>query len=75
MAEAYEIRIKGRVSAATLAAFDGFEASVEPVETVLHGQVVDQAQLHGLIDRVEALGLHLVEVRQLPVQSGSVLPS
>jgi hypothetical protein len=36
------------------------------VETVLHGPVRDQAELHGLIDRIQALGLELVEVRRLP---------
>jgi hypothetical protein len=41
-------------------------AEVQPVETVLHGELVDQAALHGVIDRVQALGLELVEVRRLP---------
>jgi hypothetical protein len=41
-------------------------ADVEPVETVLHGPVEDQAALHGLIRRIEALGLELIEVRRLP---------
>ena len=39
---------------------------MEPVETVLHGPVVDQAALHGVIDLVNSLGLELVEVRRLP---------
>jgi hypothetical protein len=39
---------------------------VEPVETVLHGPVQDQAELYGLLDRIQALGLELVEVRRLP---------
>jgi hypothetical protein len=42
------------------------QASVEPVETVLHGPVQDQAALYGLLDRIQALGLELVEVRRLP---------
>ena len=41
-------------------------SAFEPVETVLHGPVRDQAELHGLIDRIRALGLELVEVRRLP---------
>jgi hypothetical protein len=36
---------------------------------VLHGEVADQAALHGILDRVQALGLELIEVRQLPQQS------
>ena len=62
----YEIRIKGRVSETVLAAFAGMTAAVQPVETVLHGEVADRAALHGLLDRVESLGLELVEVRRLP---------
>jgi hypothetical protein len=62
----YEIRIRGRVSSALLDSFQGMESEIEPVETVLHGPVRDQAELHGLIDRVQALGLELIEVRRLP---------
>jgi hypothetical protein len=39
---------------------------LEPVETVLHGPVRDQPQLHGLLDRIQALGLETIEVRRLP---------
>jgi hypothetical protein len=39
---------------------------VQQVETVLHGPIRDQAELHGVIDRVQSLGLELVEVRRLP---------
>jgi hypothetical protein len=62
----YQIRIRGRVSPALLESFERMESEVEPVETVLHGPVRDQAELHGLIDRIQALGLELVEVRRLP---------
>jgi len=36
------------------------------VETVLHGDIRDQAELHGILDRVQGLGLELIEVRRLP---------
>jgi hypothetical protein len=62
----YEIRVRGRVSPALLESFDKMQSEVEPVETVLHGPVRDQAELHGLIDRIQALGLELIEVRRLP---------
>jgi hypothetical protein len=62
----YEIRIKGRLSDSLLAAFEGLTATVEPVETVLHGPVRDQAALYGVLDRIQSLGLELVEVRRLP---------
>jgi hypothetical protein len=62
----YEIRIKGRLSDSVLAAFEGLTATVEPVETVLDGPIEDQSSLHGLLDRIQSLGLELVEIRQLP---------
>ena len=62
----YEIRIRGRVSGALLESFEGMSSDLEPVETVLHGPVRDQAELYGLIDRIQALGLELVELRRLP---------
>ena len=78
----YEIRVRGRVTPALLARFEGLQSQVEPVETVLHGPLADQAALHGVIDLVRALGLELVEVRKIPVggddptaSRGSVSPS
>ena len=62
----YEIRVRGRLTDSLVATFEGMNASVEPVETVLHGPVQDQAALYGLLDRIQALGLELVEVRRLP---------
>jgi hypothetical protein len=62
----YEIRIRGRVSAAVLETFDAMESEIEPVETILHGPVRDQAELHGLLRRLQSLGLELIEVRRLP---------
>jgi hypothetical protein len=65
MTRNYEIRIRGRVGKHIVETL-GLDAEVEPVETVLHGPVADQAALHGLLDRLQALGLELVEVRRLP---------
>jgi hypothetical protein len=62
----YEIHIKGRVSEQVLAAFEGMDATVHSVETVLRGPLLDQAALHGLLAHIQALGLELIEVRRLP---------
>jgi hypothetical protein len=69
----YEIRIKGRLSDSALAAFEGLTATVEPVETVLYGAVADQSSLHGLLDRIQSLGLELVEIRQLPATAETLI--
>jgi hypothetical protein len=62
----YEIRIRGRVSEKVLRTFESLTSDNESVETILHGPVRDQAELHGLLDRLQALGLELIEVRRLP---------
>jgi hypothetical protein len=59
----YEIRVRGRVGKSLLSRFDGFEAEVEPAQTVLRGAISDQAALHGVLERIQGLGLELVEVR------------
>lgn len=68
----YEIRVRGRLSRPLMSEFQQLqlEAAIEPVETTLHGPVQDQAALHGLLRRVEALGLELVEVRRFPPEGG-----
>jgi hypothetical protein len=45
--------------------FDRLTVSVEPVETVVHGPLRDQAALQGLLARLEASGIQLLEVRRL----------
>jgi hypothetical protein len=69
MADNYEIRIKGRVGDSVLEAFEGLTATVEPVETILHGPIADQQALHELLAELQSLGLELVEFRRLPGQS------
>jgi hypothetical protein len=67
----YEIRVRGRVTPALLARFENMRSDVEPVETVLHGPLEDQAALHGVISLIQALGLELIEVRKLPARERS----
>jgi hypothetical protein len=62
----YEIRIRGRITKSAQAAFDDLTVTVNPVETVLRGGAIDQAALHGILERIQALGLELVEVRRIP---------
>ncbi|MER5450637.1 hypothetical protein ABT052_10255 [Streptomyces sp. NPDC002766] len=66
----FEIRIKGRVGQAFRSAFAELTVTVNPPETVLYGAGLDQAALYGILDRIQALGLELVEVRRLPGGTG-----
>jgi len=47
---------------------EGVHVVVEPVQTVMRGPVLDQAALHGIINRLQRLGLDLIEVRRLTDQ-------
>jgi hypothetical protein len=59
----YEITFAGQAVPAVADAFDDFEVTVDKTSTTLRGELVDQAALHGVIDRVGALGLELLQVR------------
>jgi hypothetical protein len=58
----YEITVKGRLSAALIGAFDGLDATPTGPDTVIRGPIPDQAALYGVLDRVERLGLELLDV-------------
>ena len=62
----YEITVSGRLTAALGDAFDGLTATPIAADTVLRGDIPDQAALFGVLERVEALGLELLEVRSSP---------
>lgn len=59
----YEIRLRGHLETRWAAWFDGMTLSHErDGSTVLNGPVVDQAALHGLLQKVRDIGLPLVSV-------------
>jgi hypothetical protein len=60
----YEITVRGQLSETLLGAFDGLAATPEAAGTVLRGEIADQAALYGVLDRIESLGLELVDVRR-----------
>ena len=61
----YEIRVAGVLPPEALLDFDRLTASVEPVETVVHGPLQDQAALGGLLARFELFGVQVLEVRRV----------
>jgi hypothetical protein len=61
--QTYEIRIQGRLDDRWTAWFDGMELVTDgDGSTLIRGEVVDQAALHGLIQKVRDLGLPLISV-------------
>ena len=62
----YELRVQGRLSPDVQQDFEEFDVSEAPVETVLLGEVVDGAHLHGILARFESFGLQIVSLRAIP---------
>jgi hypothetical protein len=60
----YMIRVNGHLGATVSAAFPAMVSRCEGAETVLTG-LLDRSALYGVLAEVEALGLDLLEVRQL----------
>jgi homospermidine synthase len=49
-----------------LRAFPALAAQTRGEDTLLRGWLPDQAAVYGVIARLEALGLELIELRRLP---------
>ena len=62
----YRICIRGRVTERIGSAFEGMRLEAGATETGFTGEIRDQSQLYGLIDRVRDLGLELVSVQPQP---------
>ena len=60
----YEIRVVGVVPPDVALDFDDLRISVEPVVTVIHGSLPDQAAVHALLDRLETYHVQLLEYRR-----------
>jgi len=66
MSDTYEIRLKGHLDARWSAWFEGLSLTHErDGATVIRGSVIDQAALHGLLNKVRDLGLPLIAVTQV----------
>lgn len=63
---AYQIRLKGVLDPSWSDWLGGFSITIEGAETVLVGIVPDQAALHGILAKINELGLAIILVSQLP---------
>ena len=61
----YAIRIKGRLGATALSAFPSMVSELKGSDTVLTGLLEDRSAVFGVLAQIEALGLELLELRQI----------
>jgi hypothetical protein len=67
----YTIRIKGRLGATAVSAFPSMVCEMKWGETVLTGLLEDRSAVFGVLAQIEALGLDLLELRQIPARPKS----
>jgi outer membrane PBP1 activator LpoA protein len=61
----YRIVVRDEIGERFALAFEEMEMRTRGGNTILTGKVVDQPHLHGILDRIGALGLDLVSVESL----------
>ena len=62
----YRIVVRSELSDRYAVAFEGMEMETKHGNTVLTGDIIDQPHLHGILDRINGLGLELLSVQALP---------
>jgi hypothetical protein len=62
---AYQIRLKGKLDSSWSEWFDCFTITVQGDETILNGVVCDQSALHGILAKINDLGLAIVSVEKI----------
>ncbi len=67
----YEITFEGEAVPAIVAAFEEFDVIVVAGRTTLRAKQIDQAALQGVLDRLWAFGLELLEVRTVEQRQGN----
>ena len=59
----YQICVRGRLTERLAAALEGMTLHAGGIDSVFTGEVKDQSQLYGLLDRLRDLGLELISVQ------------
>jgi hypothetical protein len=67
----YRIVLRGRLSEHLASAFDGMALESGPNQTVLVGNVRDQAHMYGLLDQLRDFGIELLAVEPVGIRDGS----
>ena len=72
----YEIRVEGHLGARWAAWFDGLSVVDEDDgTTVLRGSVVDQAALHGLLQKLRDVGIPLISLTPAEAPTSTATPT
>jgi hypothetical protein len=62
----YEFRVSGWLSDRTRGAFSDLVVEDAPPETILYGDIADEAHLHGVLATMQDLGLRVVSLHEVP---------
>ena len=68
-ARRYEVRVEGRLSPRMCDTFVGMDVHAVPAETVIAGTLEDDEELYRLLLLIQSLGLHVVAVDQVALES------
>lgn len=72
----YELRVKGHLGDRWAAWFDGLSlTNSEDGSTVIRGPVIDQAALHGVLQKLRDIGIPLISLVQLRPEAPSAPPA
>jgi hypothetical protein len=62
----YRIVVRSELNGRYAVAFEGMEMETKNGDTIITGEVIDQSHLHGILNRINGLGLRLLSVQALP---------
>jgi hypothetical protein len=65
------IVVRSELSERYASAFEGMNMETKDGQTILIGEIIDQPQLFGILDRINGLGLKLLSVQALPEDAHS----
>ena len=69
----YRLVLEGELGPRYAALFEGMQVTSVGGETVVVGTIEDQAQLHGLLDRIASLGIKIVSLAPASAEDTSAL--
>jgi hypothetical protein len=63
--DSFAVVVRGRAGKVVRSAFDDLDLQIEGDNTVLRGDL-DQAALHGVLQKLQDYGIEIIEVRREP---------